>query len=387
MNDKQTARPEDLAKYTYSELCFVFDNLRGYTSQLAFGDNNLVSLGLNGLLEQHHPKIKEYLLSTDKNKYNIGLFTLFAGLADGGHTVLITSEDRFSDVVKEAMNTKEFKPLITNLLRNAVYGQYDETCFKNKKIEVFNMTDKSVDDDLNYYHFDATTKTAYVGFDHFRTDFRAWDDYYKGEGDIPVDTDTYAFVRDKFYQAKKDGVENLVIDLTSNGGGSSSAVMGIMGLLNKAKAVFDLNDTFNKYRISQHTSLDVNLDGKYDEDDAKELEQFTFNIGILTSKCSFSSGNLLPSILKELGYKILGERSGGGSCAIIREGTADGSPYVHSSYHCLSDANGNNIDSGVPVDFATERIEGDDPTQFDASNFFDIAKVAEYLSTAYKTQE
>lgn len=86
LDDTTTTRPRDLADYTYGELCFNFDNLRGYTEQLVFGDNNLVTLGLNGLLEQYHPKIKEYLLSLDKNDYYEGLNALFYGLYDGVHT-------------------------------------------------------------------------------------------------------------------------------------------------------------------------------------------------------------------------------------------------------------------------------------------------------------
>ena len=68
LSDFTTKRPEDLARYNYSELCFVFDNLRGYTTQLLFGDNNLLSLGLNGLLEQYYPSIKSSLLSLDNKK-------------------------------------------------------------------------------------------------------------------------------------------------------------------------------------------------------------------------------------------------------------------------------------------------------------------------------
>ena len=89
--------------------------------------------------------------------------------------------------------------------------------------------------------------------------------------------------------------------------------------------------------------------------------------------------------MKELGYKILGEKSGGGSCAIIVESTAEGVPYVHSSYLCLTDSAGNNIDDGVPVDYQIDRIPlmvQDGIEYFYADNFYNIANIASYLNTA-----
>ena len=386
LGDLSTARPSDLAVYTYNELCFVFDNLRGYTTQLLFGDNNLLSLGLNGILEKYYPSIKEYLLSTDKNKYFQGLFTVFAGLSDGGHTGCICQESNYMQAMAEATSNPDFKGLINGYISNSIQYQYSKLNFQAGKKESFGIEDISTNP--NYYYFDDISKTAYIGFDSFINDYDGWDNYYNGKGEVPVNTDSYAFIRSKFYQAKEDGVENLVIDLTTNGGGNSGALLGIVGLLNGGKAYFETNDTFNKYRSTERSLIDINLDGEFNEEDAQELEQFDFNIGILTSKCAFSCGNLLPSVLKELGYKIIGEKSGGGSCAVIMESTADGIPYAHSSYLCLSDASGNNIDSGVPVDFSIDRIPSPtDPSTFDASNFYDIATIGEYLRTAYQNNE
>ena len=43
-----------------------------------------------------------------------------------------------------------------------------------------------------------------------------------------------------------------------------------------------------------------------------------------TSCSSFSAGNEFPFMMKDAGYKILGEPSGGGSCAIMMNTTDDG---------------------------------------------------------------
>ena len=388
LDDYSTARPQDLAEYNYSELCFVFDNLRGYTSQLLFGDNNLVSLGLNGLLERYYPKIKEYLLSTSKEAYYQGIYALFSGLDDGGHTGILSSSSVYSEAATKAASVEEFKEIVAAHVNNNNISRAEKSVFQAAKMEKFGITEEEYKANPNFYRFDDATKTAIVNFDSFDVDYNGWNDYYKGKSDVPVATDTYAFIRSTFYQAKEDGATNYVLDMTSNGGGSTAALNGIVGLFNKAVANSEENDTFSKYRSVDQYTVDVDLNGLYNQNDATELEQFDFNFGVLTSHYAFSCGNLLPSVLKELGIKIIGERTGGGSCAIIVESTADGVPYVHSSYLCLSDSSGNNIDTGVAVDFEIDRIdiEGEE-FKFDASNFYDIPTIANYLSTAYKQAE
>ena len=376
LNDVSTPRKEDLALYSYYELCFVFDNLRGYTEHLVFGDNNLITLGLNGLLEKYAPKTKEYLLSLDKEKYYEGLYSLFNGLFDNGHTTLIDTFDALLDATAKD-SEEEFAEL-----RKKVSDQYSARIFEQTGALLGKMQTFGTGYTNNYYKFDATTKTAYIGFNNFNVDYDGWDAFYNGEvSEAPTETDTFAFMRKQFYQAKADGVENLVIDLSTNTGGNSSALEGVVGLLNGAKSDFDINDCFNHYRQTEHHSIDINLDGKFDELDEIEANSFNFNVGILTSGCSFSCGNLLPSTLKGLGYKILGSKSGGGSCAINLQTTVEGVSYVHSSFLCLSDAAGNNIDSGVPVDFAIESVDvGSFYVYYD---FFNFELVSEYLSTAY----
>ena len=173
--------------------------------------------------------------------------------------------------------------------------------------------------------------------------------------------------------------------MTTNGGGSAGALLGIMGLLNGAKASYPSYNTFNKCLSSSVLGIDVDLDGDFDEDDVKEAEKFkALNVGVLTSSYAFSCGNLLPCLLKEAGYKIIGERTGGGSCSIKLESTADGLVYVHSSFDCMATNKGENVDSGVEPDFEIS-VYGEDGN-YDMSKFFDFAYIAEYLSSAYDNE-
>ena len=109
-------------------------------------------------------------------------------------------------------------------------------------------------------------------------------------------------------------------------------------------------------------------------------------IVILTSSYAFSCGNLLPSLLKELGYKTIGEKTGGGSCAIMIGSMPDGAYYVRSSYKCLSDAAGHNIDSGVTVavDLLGEPTETPVGNIGDYAKFFDVEYVAQVLKDLFK---
>ena len=377
LNNINEARPEDLVKHNYNELCLVFDNLRGYTKQLVFGDDNLLSLGLDNLLSTQHPKIKEYLLSRDKSKYYEGLVALFKGLFDGGHTGLVFGFDALNEV-KDKYSEDDFKTLAQIVTQSTVDRTLSEASFKKDRAAAFEIG-TSVD---KYYKYDSVNKTAVIGFNSFALDLKAWDNYYNGIGEVPVNTDTYAYIRSKMYQAKDDGAENLMLDLTCNGGGSSYALEGILGLFNNAKGYMNMKDVVGGYTAKEIDNIDINLDGKWDALDEEEAAKFNFNVGVLTSKCAFSCGNLLPFNMKELGYKILGEKSGGGSCAVSRDSTADGVPYAHSNYLCLTDKSGENIDGGVPVDFAISRPQQEDML-YDTTAFFDITSLSNYLKTAY----
>ena len=91
MIDETKPRQEDMIAFSYNLICLMIDHFRGYTTQMEFVDNNIVSLGLNGTLEKYYPIIKELLLSTDRITYLAGTLGLFYGLSDGGHTGLLAN--------------------------------------------------------------------------------------------------------------------------------------------------------------------------------------------------------------------------------------------------------------------------------------------------------
>ena len=357
-------RKDDMIDFSYNLLCLEIDNFRGYTNQMAFIDNNIVSNGLNGTLEAKYPNLKKLLLSKDKEEYCAGILSVFSGLADGGHTGFLS---KYVQKYPNVTNIIEKYPEINALNYRTSLLQFSKNSNASKIVKI-KKTAFNLEDTKYYYHSDESNHLAYIGFDSFEVNYKGWDQYYNKikNGEQPdtfIENDSYSFIREALFKALGEGNTNVVLDIASNGGGDSNALMGIYGLLNKAKASLSMNNIVSKSRVEEYFEVDVNLDGKYDDLDVQECTKLeNLNIVVLTSSVSFSCGNLLPSVLKEAGYKIIGEKSGGGSCAIQLETTGDGLLYVRSSSNCLSDNAGNNIDSGVEVDYILTYINENSST-------------------------
>ena len=93
--------------------------------------------------------------------------------------------------------------------------------------------------------------------------------------------------------------------------------------------------------------------------------------------------NKILAIAKELGYKIIGQQSGGGSCSICSQTTADGIPFIRSNFVMCTNRAGDNIDGGVPVDYPIEYGSGSS-VFYDVRPFYNIDAIGLYLSNAYK---
>jgi len=373
--DVTEKRPADLANYVYNELCMSFDSYRGYTKQMVFGDELFQYYGLDGLLEQYYPKIKQYLLSTDKKQYYQGLQALFSGLYDGGHTYLPTGPIEYETAKGNARTVDEFKSLISQV--TSLRSEKSKTYYSFADCRPFGNNGY-------YYYHPQELDTAYIGFPKFAVDYEGWDKYYKGLGEAPTEGDTFGYVLSSFNKAKQEGVKNIVLDICSNGGGSTLANIGLLGLLNGGVGYDSDIDTFNNYHIVDESIVDINLDGNCDEKDKEAAKAFDFNIGILTSGYSFSCANLFPACAKELGYKIIGQQSGGGSCSICSQTTADGIPFIRSNFVMCTNRVGDNIDGGVPIDYPIDLSNAPGLVYYNVKPFYNIDAIGLYLSNAYR---
>lgn len=87
------------------------------------------------------------------------------------------------------------------------------------------------------------------------------------------------------------------------------------------------------------------------------------------SKLSYSCGNQFAAMMKDSGFTIMGERSGGGSCSFVSMLTPDGINYTLSTYRDRSTFKDFvNIDLGVPLT---------DGYAFGYTHFYDL----DYLTT------
>ena len=348
-------RPADMAAYSYGELCFAIDHFYGRPGRNAI-DNSIQEKGLDKALSEKH---RTLLKSTKMDEYTFGLEYLSALLDDGGHTRI----SPINNVYIAGMNDIN---KIAELMSMYI------TAFKGKYPEEVQAVSKSIDQDdgskmaamarQTMFQSDTYVKignTMYCFFDDFGpVDYTSWDAYYKGTGSFPTYNpefrgDICGIVEALDKAAADPEVKNFVLDLTCNNGGESDVLLAITNLL-AGKNSFTYENLLTKQRAERTMLIDGNFDRVFDDKD-KAPRHPELNIAIMTSNYAFSCGNLLPSLMKDYGYLIIGEKSGGGSCSIQRMCTAEGFCYILSSSRMrLTNKAGENIDRGVEPHIALE---------------------------------
>ena len=178
--------------------------------------------------------------------------------------------------------------------------------------------------DINYSKDNKTALFILESFDGIDTD-------YKGKSASELaQSDDFFYVADKLKTIKeKGGVENVIIDISTNGGGYVLTMMKIGALISSSNS-FGLtfhDDSSYGYEV-YNVAVDSNLDNKYDLDDVYGDD---FNIYIMTSSYSFSCANSFPFLAqKVLGTHIIGETSGGGECSVLPLVLPTGEMLYHS---------------------------------------------------------
>ena len=174
-------------------------------------------------------------------------------------------------------------------------------------------------------------KTAMFYFDQFK--FGKTDEVYNEDESIKDDAeqfDTYInFVNRLQKYASEGTVENVIIDVSTNGGGVVGVMVRLLALLSK-------NNRSELYMLQGKQSLvsanyvkvDVDGDGEYRED---ETFGNKFNFYILTTDYSYSCGNAFPCYAQKMGIKTIGETSGGGECAVSIHYLPNSEYVYHSS--------------------------------------------------------
>ena len=372
-------RPADLAAYSYGELCFAIDHFYGRPGRNAI-DNKIQEKGLDQSLSETHRKL---LKSSKMDEYIFGLEYLAARLYDGSHTLISPIVNSTHIGVADSKKANQFaKQFVTSFS-----DQYPvEAMAVSDNLNRPNSSEFAAKARQKLLNTDTYTKignTMYCIFDDFGPiNTQAWTAYYKGTGSLPTYNpefkgDICVIVEALDKAAADPEVKNFVLDLTCNNGGELSVLQAVTTLL-AGKSAVTWDNVLTKQRGVNEAQVDANFDRVFDEKD-KTPRHPELNIAIMTSNYAYSCGNLMPSQMKDFGYLIIGEKSGGGSCSIQKMCTAEGFCYQLSSARArISNKAGENIDVGVEphitleVKKATAKDEDGDEVEYsDFSAFYD----------------
>ena len=154
-----------------------------------------------------------------------------------------------------------------------------------------------------------------------------------------------------------------------------------MGLINDLDNITIISGSGDESVTAQYL-VDKNLDKSFDEKD-KALK-LDLNFAIITSNYSFSCANLMPALAKDAGIMLVGEKSGGGTCATNRYVTPDGLVYALSIGQKFVNKDGDTIDNGIQPDYDIVKIN-DDGTK-DYSEVYNFSKLSSLFSDFYSNK-
>lgn len=372
------SRTEYEAKFSYGELCFLVDTYYGLPGREYIHSELKETRDLDKVLSEKNDVTRQartFLLSTDYAEYLAGIQMLASFLSDAGHSVVDLGTDYYlnhnsslSSKVQRVLNSVGFSErqysAASNVGYDYIYGLYDA---RNNATSVSNN---------NYV---TQGDTLFYRFNQFDFDIYTWNKYYQNAGSTNLPKDAVGNFKRALDKYKNSTiVKNVVVDISMNPGGYGDVVCAFMGLMNKPTYQCSY-DTINERLIKVNYEFDKNFDGVFDEHD--EEVTYNYNFAILCSGYSFSCGNLLPAQAKENGIAVLGDQSGGGSCAVIDASSAEGLYVRLSCQDHLSGIDGTDYEFGVPADY--KLVTGDSTTGYDFSNFYNIFLMSQKINEFY----
>ena len=329
-NSPNEAISEELAWFNYNELCLTLDNLYGLKDLHGIEK-------FDDVFEE--TGYRDKLLDLDPGKEEGALYDFIQYHLDDKHTGFIRRSYRSEDI------DSYYTPGISSKQRD-------------KDKEMYLEARSAADHEIQCY--EEVGNTAYITFDNFYIGHPA-QEYYAGEVEPPqtpdqqpFDTAALILYAHKQITRENSPIENVVLDLSLNGGGDTAAAALVASwFLGESK--MSIMNSLTGARATGLYQFDANLDGSFDTDDSVADK----NLYCLVSPLSFSCGNLVPSILKE-SHKvtILGKTSGGGSCLVLGMTTALGTCFqISSPLNMAYVKNGTyySSESGVEPDAAIDK--------------------------------
>ena len=370
-------RTEEEALFSYGELCFLIDTYYGLPGREYIHDALKQTRDLDKVLSEHSDvtrKAKEFLSSTKYEEYLAGLKMLASFVSDAGHSV-VDYGTSYLLYQNSALRTK-----VNNVLQSINFNanNYNAPRNINSIYETGLNAAISKGPSISNNSYVLQGDTLLYRMNIFDFNIYDWTKYYNNPTTLRLPKDAVGNFKRMLEKYKDDeSVKNVIVDISHNPGGYGDVVCAFMGLMN-ANTYQHSYDTISNREITINYEFDKNFDGVFDEHD--DEVHYNFNFGVLSSAFSFSCGNLLPAQAKESGIALFGDKSGGGSCAIIDATSAEGLYVRLSCQDHLCGLDGTDYEYGVPVDYplVTESIGN-----YDFTDFFNIDLMSEKMNEFY----
>ncbi|MGN1433565.1 MAG: S41 family peptidase, partial [Ruminococcus sp.] len=320
---------EDLAQFNYYELCLNLDLRYGLKEahQIKDFDSYFSRMGL-----------KTEYLSGDVLRIEKANQKLYINCFADFHSALLNKSPYLDKESSLSNNMYEYNKDFYDRL-NSIMQSTTARDEKLGKVEPY----------------ERRGNTVFITFDEFinkSTVQQYYTDNYEYNLTDTIDLFAYAVKR---LQNEDSDAENVVIDVSCNGGGYNVACAYAVDAIIGQSNIVIRNPNTNALRQTI-TDADLNLDGKIDEND-KSMKELGKNIAVIVSDASFSCGNLLPCNLKnrDKNVLILGQQSGGGGCVVGYGATATGSFLQFSStkqFTTMKNGYIKDIDDGIAPDIS-----------------------------------
>lgn len=334
-------RSDALAEYSYNELCLLLDTFYG-------------------LKDTHDIKSFRQLF------WQIGFDEALSGnSAADADQALKELIDYYFDDLHSVFD--EYSYLTGNIAVSDSQGMANRKLNENRSI-YGDARDKAYPD--GWLEYEEVGNTAYITFDHFRSDYTGRSYYEAALGSDELD-DTVAQIIAAHRQITREGspIENVVLDLSNNLGGAVDAAVVVLSWF-LGDAPFSVKNMTTGAMSTAVYRADINLDHEYDEKDTVSDK----NLFCLISPVSFSCGNLVPAALKSSQkVTLLGRTSGGGSCVVQPATTAYGTVFQFSAAQRMSFLkNGSfyDIDQGVEPDYYIANVD----------NYYNRAALTDFIN-------
>ena len=347
---KSSSMPNYLKKYNANLFFYVLDNFYGLKNTRF--KNAIDFCKANGTYQN---------LTTSNNFDRVQAYADTLAYLDDHHTALVSASGGWGG-----------EPFVRR--------RYGENCLSRTNLAISLRTNRPKQLGANYESgseiiYSTDRRIAMFLFDSFI--FGTKEEVYDSNGSLKSDAwkyDTIINLVKKFEALKKvSSVKNVILDMSTNGGGVVGVLMKVMSLISKNNdSYLTIYDAINQQVDTVHTRIDSNNDGLYDENDVYGND---FNFYLLTSDVSFSCGNALPYYAKAQGLaKTIGQKSGGGECAIAVHYLPNSEYVYHSSHLHIGD-----YDKENKVFYGVESGAEPDITLNSTSSFYDLDKLARYI--------